>query len=107
MDGSQSPRIVAKLLDATYPTGIAPCGDGTPDYIVVFHNHHAARISGVSGDAKWTVGSKGTGSSNFNYPWGVAVLPGGQVVVADSSNNRLQVLDIHTGKVIKQLGNSG
>ncbi len=105
LDGSKPPRVVAQFKDKTIPVGITPCGDGTNDYIVAFYgSHQVTRISGVDGSAIWTVGSEGSGIDNFQSPRDVVVLPNGQAVVSDLANNRLQVLDIKTGKIIKQLG---
>ncbi len=108
MDGpnqAKPPRVVVQFKDGSYPVSIASCGDGTNDYIVAFCvSHQIARISGVDESAMWTVGSEGSGVDNFNIPSYVAVLPNGQIVVSDHMNNRLQVLDIKTGKIIKQLG---
>ncbi len=105
------PGVQFSLTDESLsPNGIVACGDGTHDYIVAFRrSNRVCRISGLEGREKWTiasvtVGSLGRGDSNFSYPWHVAVLPGGHAVVADSENNRLQVLDIATGAVVKQLG---
>ncbi len=105
LDGSKPPRVVVQFKKGSYPVGIAPCGAGTNDYIVTFSgSHQVTRISGVDGSAMWTVGSEGSGVDNFQRPWYVAVLPSGQAVVSDSGNNRLQVLDIKTGRITKQLG---
>ncbi len=107
LDGSKPPRVVVQFKDESYPVSIARCGDGTNDYIVAFHipdSYQVSRISGVDGSAVWTVGSKGNGIDNFQTPWYVVVLPNGQAVVSDHGNNRLQVLDIKTGRIINQLG---
>ncbi len=97
--------MVAQFKEDLGLTGIAACDDGTTDYIVVLRNtHQVTRINSVDDSARWTVGSKGSGSDNFNFPWGVVVLPNGQAVVGDQSNHRLQVLDAKTGRFIKQLG---
>ncbi len=107
LDGSKPPRarVVVQFKDRSNPIGIAPCGDGTGDYIVVLQGlHQVTRISGVDGSAMWTVGSEGSGVDNFHFPLYVVVLPNGQVVVSDHANDRLQVLDIKTGKFVKHLG---
>ncbi len=105
LDGSQPARVVAQFKEGSYPIGIAACGDGTTDYIVVLNGaHQVTRINSADGSARWTVGTLGSGSDNFNRPIGVAVLPNGQAVVVDQGNHRLQVLDAKTGRFIKQLG---
>ncbi len=105
LDGSKPPRVVAQFMKGSYPAGIASCGDGTNDYIVTFAgSHQVTRISSVDGSAVWTVGSEGSGVDNFQSPWYVAVLPNGHGVVSDNMNDRIQVLDIKTGKIINQLG---
>ncbi len=104
----QDPRVVANFCHYAKLSGIVPCADGTNDYIVVFKDvNRVKRISGVDhrdGDGKerWAVGSKGSGIDAFRRPSGVVVLPGGQAVVADRDNSRLQVLDIATGKFIRR-----
>ncbi len=131
INGSTTPspdaRVVVKFTDGSCPVKIVPCGDGTPDYIVVFstenpNRNRIARISGVDGQERWTTGadwdkpcsdtSSSEGSKRSDYEacfWGVAVLPGAggspsNMVIADCKKNRLQVLDIATGAAIKQLG---
>ncbi len=107
LDGSKPPRVVVQFKDGSYPVSIARCGDGTNDYIVTFSgSYQVTCISGVDGSAIWTAGSEGSGVDNFQRPcaWDVVVLPNGQVVVSDQANDRLQVLDIKTGRITKQLG---
>ncbi len=104
LDGSQRPRVVAQFERDSSPTGIASCGDGTQDYIVsLCHHHKVARISDVNGRHVWTVGAKGRGVGQFYYPKGVVALPNGRIIVADNFNNKLQMLDIRTGGIIKQI----
>ncbi len=86
------------------PVGIVPCGDGTQDYIVsLSRKHQLIRISGVDGKRVWTVGAQGNGIDKFNCPEGVVVLPNGRIAIADDDNKRLQILNIRTGRFIKQI----
>ena len=39
-----------------------------------------------------TIGSKGSGNGQFNYPWGVSFDGQGRIVVSDSGNDRIQLL---------------
>lgn len=55
-------------------------------------------------DLEW--GSQGTGNSQFDLPWGVAVDSNGDVYVADYQNHRIQKFDAAGGHVLTfgQLG---
>ena len=59
--------------------------------VVEYENH---RIVAVGEDGSWlrSVGSNGDGEGQFSYPFGIARLAEGDVVVGDMSNNRLVVL---------------
>ena len=48
-------------------------------------------------------GSKGSGNGQFDNPMGVAIAPSGNIVVADTGNDRVQVFD-HTGKFLSKFG---
>ena len=94
-----------QFTDGTKPYAITPCGDGTTDYIITDTAHRRVlRISAVDGHPIWTVGSLGSGPHEFYYPHDVKMLLDGRVVVADTYNNRLQVLDAATGAFLQQLG---
>lgn len=56
-----------------------------------FNNHRLAIVSNNSNDIKF-YGREGDGDGAFRRPQGVDVDPEGHVIVADSRNNRLQVL---------------
>ena len=80
-------------------------GDCTPAYLVTDNGkHRLLRISGVDGSIVWVAGSWGDGPQQFSFPSDVAVLLDGRVVVADSWNHRIQVLDTATGRFIEQMG---
>ena len=72
------------------PRGIAI----TPDnFILVSDNHNIQKIS-MDGDCVASVGEKGSGPLQFNYPDGIAISPiTGQVYIADSGNHCIQVLN--------------
>jgi sugar lactone lactonase YvrE len=52
------------------------------------------RVQAFDSQGNWITayGSFGSGAGGFNRPQGLAVSPGGQVIVADEGNNRLVVL---------------
>ena len=53
-----------------------------------------------------TWGTRGTGTSQFIDPWGVAIDSSGNIYVADAFNNRIQVFT-NTGSFIRQWGSYG
>lgn len=54
----------------------------------------------------FTIGSRGSEPGLFTWPRGVAVGPDNTIVVADSSNHRVQVFDA-AGNFLKQFGGYG
>jgi len=58
------------------------------------------------GRLKSKMGSRGGGPGQFTWPRGIAVGPDNSVVVADSSNHRVQVFD-QTGTFVKEFGQYG
>ena len=98
LDG-RAPRVVVAFQDCTTPFAITRCE--AADYIVTDDaKHRVFRMDG-QGTIKWTTGgAQGSGVNQFNQPYGVTVLMDGRVVVADCSNNRLQVLRADTGAVV-------
>ena len=103
LDG-RPPRVVVKYTDGTRPMGIALCDNG--DYIVTDDGKHRVLRIDHNGATKWAVGSEGSGRDQFMYPQGVCILLDGRVVVADRSNNRLQVLNAETSAVVGTLARS-
>jgi DNA-binding beta-propeller fold protein YncE len=53
-----------------------------------------------------TMGKRGTGEGEFNYPTNVEVDPEGRLYIVDTGNFRVQIFD-HGGKFIKSLGQVG
>ncbi|XP_049958896.1 RING finger protein nhl-1 isoform X1 [Schistocerca serialis cubense] len=52
------------------------------------------------------IGSRGSEPGNFTWPRGIAVGPDNSIVVADSSNHRVQVFDAN-GTFVKEFGSYG
>ncbi|XP_037089719.1 RING finger protein nhl-1-like [Pollicipes pollicipes] len=58
------------------------------------------------GRLKFKIGSRGGGPGLFTWPRGIAVGPDNSIVVADSSNHRVQVFD-QAGTFVKEFGQYG
>ena len=53
---------------------------------------------------RYALGRKGREPGDLMYPRGVASLPGNRLLVADTDNNRLQILDARLGTPIREIG---
>ncbi len=85
-----------------WPDGLALTPDG--DLVVADTSetgdgdHNRLRMFDTStGSLIRNVGGPGTGPLGFNMPYGVAVSDSGHVYVADTGNNRIQIIDAATG----------
>ncbi|MBI5444181.1 MAG: hypothetical protein HY900_23590 [Deltaproteobacteria bacterium] len=75
------------------PSGVAVDEDRGLVYVVDYMRHTVLGYD-LSGNLQLEFGGRGTGEGWFNYPADIAVIQGGQVVVADQFNNRAQALEV-------------
>ncbi|MBK6971048.1 MAG: S-layer homology domain-containing protein [Candidatus Microthrix sp.] len=86
------------------PSGVAVAPGGTV-YVADRYNHRIRAINPTTGAVTTLAGSTigfadGPGNTaQFNYPFGVAVAPGGTVYVADRNNHRIRAINPTTGAV--------
>jgi DNA-binding beta-propeller fold protein YncE len=74
-------------------------------YIVDIKLHQVFAYT-ENGDSLFTIGQRGVGDGEFNYPQSAAVDTAGNLYVVDSFNFRVEVFD-STGKYIRQFGKQG
>ncbi len=87
------------------PAGIAVDGDRHLVYVADVKGHDI-KVFDSSGGLLRTVGRRGSGDGEFNFPTDVDVLSDGGLVVADSMNARIQVFD-RDGRFIRAFGHRG
>lgn len=95
-------RLDVKL---TQPTGIA--FDGTSGRLYVADTaEHRIHIFERDGSLAGSIGRRGSGDGEFNYPTYLWRTPQGSLYVTDSLNFRIQVFDAH-GRLNGQFGRQG
>src|ERR1044071_3945303 len=87
VQGYRQSLIFIAFVGATFALGAAP-----------------ARAQSVS--FAFTFASSGSGPAQLNDPEDIAVAPAGNIVVADTGNNRIAVFD-GKGNFLSTFGNSG
>jgi len=97
------------VFGSLWGVGALPNGN----IIVVDTTNHAIKMITMPGGAVSTIAgssngfAEGAGSSaQFSLPSGVAVLPNGNIVVADSNNNRIRLITMSTG-IVSTLAGDG
>lgn len=95
----------ANLLQFHQPTGLA-YNAATAEVWVIETGSHAIRIVDRNGNARNTIGKRGNGPAEFNYPLAVCFDKKGNAYVVDALNYRVQVLDPQ-GTFIRAFGTQG
>lgn len=67
---------------------------------------HSIEVFELSGKHLFTIGKRGDGPGEFNYPTDLDIDSQGNLVVADAMNARIQILD-PDGKFIRKIGRRG
>lgn len=73
---------------------------------VVDTKAHDIKVFNLPGDYLFSIGKRGTGNAEFNFPTDIDINSRGELIVADSLNARIQVLD-GEGKFIRAFGKRG
>jgi tripartite motif-containing protein 71 len=95
----RAPTVAVHFSDGTEPYGVTRVPD-TTDYIITDVGHHRVLRIDARGETVWASGARGAGRDQFDWPFDVKVVAScGTVVVSDFNNNRLQLLNMHTGAV--------
>jgi DNA-binding beta-propeller fold protein YncE len=103
--GAKKVRYLGKPGDFISPAGIA-VDEEKGRVLVVDSKRHAVAVYSRDGEELFVIGKRGIGPGEFNFPYDVALGPGGMIVVMDSGNFRVQIFD-GDGKFIQMFGDVG
>jgi hypothetical protein len=109
--GTGSTDATGTSASFNLPAGVAVLPNG--DVIVADNNNHRIRRITVPGGVVTTLAGSSSGfsdnpigtSAQFSNPYGVTVLPNGNIVVADLSNTRIRLITMPSGAVTTLAGN--
>ncbi len=87
------------------PTGLAFCNKNKTLWVVETKKHQLSQFD-LQGNLLRSLGQRGTGPGQFNYPTFVWVDKTGMIYVIDSMNFRIQVFDIE-GNFVMEFGDAG
>ncbi len=87
------------------PTGLAFDAAGGRLFVADTYAHDI-KVFAPDGRLLQTLGRRGSGAGEFNYPTHLA-LAGGELYVTDTMNQRVQVLDAASGRPLRSLGARG
>uniref|UniRef100_G3P068 E3 ubiquitin-protein ligase TRIM71 n=1 Tax=Gasterosteus aculeatus aculeatus TaxID=481459 RepID=G3P068_GASAC len=116
-DGNLSAAEVTDHQNGSYTVGYLPKCEGEHLVSVLVCNQHiqgspfkvtvkSGRSYGSLGNQVSSFGSEGEGDGQLCRPWGISVDKEGYVVVADRSNNRIQVFTFE-GQFLLKFGEKG
>ncbi len=88
-----------------WPVGMAVDNDLRRLYVTDVRIHGVA-VFDFTGKHLFTIGKRGTGDGEFNFPTDVELDSAGNLIVADSMNARIQILD-PDGRFIRKFGRRG
>ena len=98
-------RVIGKEGTFPNPVGIA-CDTRRDRLYIVDSKVHKVFVYSTSGDSLFTIGQRGTGDGEFNFPVSAAVDSVGNLYVIDSFNFRVEIFD-STGKFLRLFGKQG
>ena len=87
------------------PGGIA-VDNNNGRVIVADVKNHVVGVYSLDGDMLFSIGRRGRGPGELNYPYDVAVDPEGRIYVVDSGNFRVQIFD-KEGNFLRVFGSVG
>lgn len=82
------------------------CDTNRSRILIVDNKYHQIYVCSENGDSIMTIGQRGVGDGEFNYPQSAAVDADGSIYVVDAMNFRIEVFD-STGKFLRKFGKQG
>jgi len=98
-------KVFNDSLTVGRPTGIAYAKKTSQIWVVDTSNHQILLLN-KKGETVKTIGNRGEGKGEFNYPTAICIDADGMVYVVDALNYRIQIFDAQ-GNFVNMFGENG
>lgn len=98
--------VYGRMGELTNPTDSALSPDGSKLYVSDSKTHQIVVFDTATAEQVATIGRRGEGPGEFNFPTSLAFGPEGNLFVVDQINSRVQVLDAE-GEYVDEFGALG
>lgn len=98
-------KLIGKKDEMSRPGGIDYHSDSNRLYITDSDRHHIVVFDASSGEQLFTIGVRGSGRGEFNFPSYISI-KGDKLYVVDSMNFRVQIFDLE-GNFLSMFGQAG
>lgn len=89
------------------PAGLAAAGDELWTLLPYNHRIYAYQFRNLSPYAVYLWAEEGSGEAQLDDPGGIAIRPSGNLLVADTGNNRIEQLSNANGEELTEYGSKG
>jgi DNA-binding beta-propeller fold protein YncE len=103
-----------RFIGSRFYNAYSQCGyggvafDGEGNLVVCDSGNHRIQVFRYSDGAHLrSIGSRGAGNGQFDWPWGIAFDGAGHIIVSENNNHRVQVLRYSDGAHIRTISSKG
>jgi DNA-binding beta-propeller fold protein YncE len=98
-------RMIGRIGQFENPVDVV-CDTMRNRILIVDNKVHGIVVVSEAGDSLFTIGRRGEGDGEFNFPQSLAIDPDGNIYVVDALNFRVEVFDSN-GVYLRKIGSQG